>query len=118
MRAIHPAPRAAVYQVAYFPPAEYPAAWAHGLLNATSYRDHTDYRRETEQALRAMAERPAAGIRVVALEVPGLLAYAQRYVGRPRRGRHDGRHGGHRLRRRPARPVRAVDRHVRLLCGP
>src|SRR6266511_509471 len=65
MRTVHPipAPRATVYQMAYFPPAEYEAAWAHGLLNATSYRDHADYRRETEQALRAMAERPAAGIR-------------------------------------------------------
>jgi hypothetical protein len=53
-----PTPRATVYQMAYFPPAEYEAAWAHGLLNATSYRDHADYRRETEQALRAMAEPP------------------------------------------------------------
>lgn len=80
MRTVHPipAPRATVYQMAYFPPAEYEAAWAHGLLNATSYRDHADYRRETEQALRAMAERLAAGIRVVPLDVPGLLAYAQR----------------------------------------
>jgi hypothetical protein len=80
MRTVHPipAPRATVYQMAYFPPAEYEAAWAHGLLNATSYRDHTDYRRETELTLRAMAERPAAGIRVVPLDVPGLLAYAQR----------------------------------------
>jgi Plasmid pRiA4b ORF-3-like protein/SEC-C motif len=73
-----PTPRATVYQMAYFPPAEYEAAWAHRLLNATSYRDHADYRRETEQALRAMAERPAAGIRVVPLDVPGLLAHAQR----------------------------------------
>jgi Plasmid pRiA4b ORF-3-like protein/SEC-C motif len=80
MRTDHPnpAPRATVYQMAYFPPAEYEAAWAHGLLNATSYRDHADYRRETEQTLRAMAERHAGGIRVVPLDVPDLLAYAQR----------------------------------------
>jgi hypothetical protein len=38
-----PAPRTTVYQMAYFPPAEYEAAWAHGMLNATSYRDHADY---------------------------------------------------------------------------
>lgn len=67
-----------VYQMAYFPVAQYEAAWAQGLLNATSYRDHGDYRRETEQTLRAMAGRADAGIRVVALDVPGLLAYAQR----------------------------------------
>ncbi|WP_432981263.1 IS1096 element passenger TnpR family protein [Dactylosporangium sp. CA-233914] len=73
-----PGPRATVYQMAYFPPAEYEAAWSHGLLNATSYRRHADYRRETEQALRAMAERGGSGIRVVALDVPDLLAYAQR----------------------------------------
>jgi len=79
MRTMHPvpSPRATVYQMAYFPPAEYEAAWAHGLLNATSYRDHADYRRETEQALQALTGR-AAPIRVVPLDVPGLLAYAQR----------------------------------------
>jgi hypothetical protein len=43
--------------MAYFPPAEYEAAWSHGLLNATSYRDHADYRRETEQQLQSLAER-------------------------------------------------------------
>lgn len=80
MPAVPPVPtsRAAAYQVAYFPPAEYEAAWVHGLFNATSYRDHGDYRRETEQTLRAMAGRPAAGIRVCPLDVSGLLAYAQR----------------------------------------
>jgi hypothetical protein len=31
--------RAGVFQMACFPPADYAAAWAHGLLNATSYRD-------------------------------------------------------------------------------
>lgn len=66
-----------VYQMAYFPPEQYEAAWTHGVLNATSYRDHGDYRRETEQTLRAMAGR-GSGTRIVALDVPGLLAYAER----------------------------------------
>jgi Plasmid pRiA4b ORF-3-like protein/SEC-C motif len=76
MRTLHPSPvpRAAVYQMAYFPAAEYEAAWANGLLNATNYRDHADYRREIEQALQGMV----APVRVVPLDVPGLLAYAQR----------------------------------------
>lgn len=34
-----------VYQMAYFPVAQYEAVWAQGLLNATCYRDHDDYRR-------------------------------------------------------------------------
>jgi Plasmid pRiA4b ORF-3-like protein/SEC-C motif len=76
MRTVHlTAALAAVYPMAYFPPAEYEAAWAHGLLNATNYRDHADYRREIEQQLQAMTQLP---IRVVPLDVPGLLAYAQR----------------------------------------
>jgi hypothetical protein len=66
-----------VYQMAYFPPVEYAAAWARGLLNATNYRDHADYRRETEEALQVVAGR-GGPIRIVALDVPGLLAYAQR----------------------------------------
>lgn len=70
-------PRLPVLQMAYFPPAEYEAAWAHGLLDATNYRDHTDYRREIEQQLQAMAGRPNAGVRIVFLDVPGLLAHAQ-----------------------------------------
>ncbi len=41
--------------MAYFPPEQYEAAWAQGLLNATSYRDHGDYRRETEQPMQALA---------------------------------------------------------------
>jgi len=72
------APRAALYQMAYFPPAQYEEAWAQGLLNATSYRDHPDYRRETEQQMRAMAHRSATPIRVLPLDLPGLLAYAER----------------------------------------
>jgi hypothetical protein len=70
-------PQLPVFQMAYFLPAEYEAAWAHGLLDATSYRDHTDYRREIEQQLQASAGRTNTGIRVVSLDVPGLLAYAQ-----------------------------------------
>jgi hypothetical protein len=79
MRTVHliPAPPATICQMGYFPAAEYEAAWAHGLLNATNYRDHTDYRREIEQALQAWAEQTVS-LRVVPLDVPGLLAYAQR----------------------------------------
>ncbi|MET7425390.1 SEC-C metal-binding domain-containing protein [Dactylosporangium sp. NPDC005555] len=72
------APRATVYQIAYFPPEQYEAAWTQGLLNATSHRNHGDYRRETQQTMQAMAERAAAPIRIVRLDVPDLLAYAQR----------------------------------------
>jgi Uncharacterized protein conserved in bacteria len=72
-----PTPHTMVYQIAYFPPAEYEAAWAHGLLNATNYRDHADYRRETEQALQALAGRHPGPIWIVPLDVPGLLEYAQ-----------------------------------------
>jgi hypothetical protein len=72
------APRATVYQMAYFPPEQYEAAWVQGLLNATSYRDHGDYRRETEQAMQAIAGQAAAPIRIVPLDVPDLLAYALR----------------------------------------
>jgi Plasmid pRiA4b ORF-3-like protein/SEC-C motif len=68
----------AVYQMAYFPPEEYERAWAHDLLDATSYRDHGDYRREIEQTVQALAGRGAGPIRIVALDVPDLLAYAQR----------------------------------------
>lgn len=69
--------QATVFQMAYFPPVEYQAARAHSLLNATSYRDHADYRRETEQQLQAMAQRTGAEVWVVPLDVSGLLAYAQ-----------------------------------------
>ena len=73
-----PAPRAAVYQMAYFPPDQYEQAWAQGLLNATSYRDHGDYRRETEQTMQALADRSASPIHILPMDVADLLAYAQR----------------------------------------
>ena len=67
-----------VYQMAYFLPAQYEAAWERGLLNATSYRDHGDYRRENEQTMRALAARSTTPIRIMHLDVADLLAYAQR----------------------------------------
>jgi hypothetical protein len=69
---------AMVYQMAYLLPEQYEAAWERGLLNATSYRDHGDYRREMEQTMRGLAERSTTPIRVMLLEVADLLAYAQR----------------------------------------
>src|SRR5262245_35919947 len=70
--------RPMVYQVAYFLPEQYEAAWDRGLLNPTNYRDHGNYRRETEQTIRAVAERSSTPIRVIRLDVADLLAYAQR----------------------------------------
>ena len=69
---------ATVYQMAYFLPEQYEAAWERGLLNATSYRDHGDCRRESEQTMRGLAERSTTPIRVIRLDVADLLAYAQR----------------------------------------
>jgi hypothetical protein len=67
-----------VYQMAYFLPEQYEAAWERGLLNATSYRDHGDYRRENEQTMRALAAQSTTPIRVMRLDVADLLSYAQR----------------------------------------
>jgi hypothetical protein len=67
-----------VHQMAYFPAAAYEQVWEHGLLDATNYRDHADYRREIEQQLQAMAADGRGPIRIVTLDVPGLLAYAER----------------------------------------
>jgi hypothetical protein len=69
---------AMVYQMAYFLPEQYEAAWEQGLLNATSYRDHGDYRRENEQTMRALAARSTTLIRIMRLDVVDLFAYAQR----------------------------------------
>jgi len=82
--------------MAYFPPAAYEQAWERDLLDATSYRDHADYRREVEQQLQAMAADGRGPMRIISLDVPGLLAYAEQsgqdpasrqtrlaYVGRP-----------------------------------
>src|SRR5439155_1566058 len=57
---------------------QYEQAWAQGLLNATSYRDHGDYRRETEQTMQALADRSASPIHILPMDVADLLAYAQR----------------------------------------
>lgn len=67
-----------VHQMAYFPPAAYEQAWERGLLDATSFRDHADYRREIEQQLQAMSADGRGPMRIVTLDVPGLLAYAER----------------------------------------
>lgn len=69
---------AMVYQMAYFLPEQYEAAWERGLLNATNYRDHGDYRRESEQTMRGLAKHSTHPIRIMRLDVAGLLAYAQR----------------------------------------
>ncbi|GAA2603331.1 IS1096 element passenger TnpR family protein [Paractinoplanes durhamensis] len=67
-----------VHQMAYFPPASYEQVWERDLLDATSYRDHTDYRREVEQQLQAMSADGRGPMRIIALDVPGLLTYAER----------------------------------------
>jgi hypothetical protein len=67
-----------VHQMAYFPPAAHEQAWERDLLDATNYRDHADYRREIEQQLQAMSADGRGPMRIVALDVPGLLAYAER----------------------------------------
>ena len=66
-----------VPQMAYFPAAQYAEAWARNLLDATNYRDHADYRREIEQTLRAIAGQYTS-LRIMPLDVAGLLAYAER----------------------------------------
>lgn len=63
--------------MAYFPPEQYAEAWARDLLDATSYRDHTDYRREVEQTLRAI-ESQYPSLRVMTIDVAGLLTHAER----------------------------------------
>jgi len=70
-------PITAVRQMAYFPPSAYEQAWERGLLDATNYRDHADYRREIQQQLQALSTDGRGPIRIVALDVPGLLAYAE-----------------------------------------
>ena len=72
------ASRPSVYQMAYFPPDEYEHAWALGLLAATNYRDHGDYRRELEQTVQAVTDVAATPVRIVRLSISDLLAYAQR----------------------------------------
>jgi hypothetical protein len=67
-----------VYQMAYFLPKQYEAAWERGLLNATNHRDHGDYRRENEQTMRGLAAQSTTPVRVMRLDVADLLAYAQR----------------------------------------
>jgi hypothetical protein len=66
-----------VHQMAYFPPAAYEQAWERDLLDATSYRNHADYRREVEQQLQAISADGRGPVRIVTLDVPGLLAYAE-----------------------------------------
>jgi hypothetical protein len=66
-----------VHQMAYFPPSAYERAWERDLLDATSYRDHADYRREIEQQLQAMSADGPGPVRIVTLDVSGLLAYAE-----------------------------------------
>ena len=67
-----------IHQMAYFPPAMYEQARERDLLDATSYREHADYRREVEQQLQAMSADGRGPMRLVTLDVPGLLAYAER----------------------------------------
>jgi len=59
-----------VHQMAYFPPAAYEQAWERGLLDATSFRDHADYRREIEQQLQAMSADGRGPMRIVTLTCP------------------------------------------------
>jgi hypothetical protein len=67
-----------IHQMAYFTPAAYEQAWERDLLEATNYRDHADYRREVEQQLQAVSADGRGPMRLVTLDVPGLLAYADR----------------------------------------
>jgi hypothetical protein len=73
-----PPPQLTIPQMAYFPSAQYAEAWAHGLLDATNYRDHADYRREIEQTLRALAAQYPV-FRIMPLDVAGLLAHAEQH---------------------------------------
>jgi hypothetical protein len=66
------------YRFAYLPEREYAAAWERGLLDATMYPAHEDYRREMERVLREAAEVQGASACVVPLDVAGLLEYAAR----------------------------------------
>jgi hypothetical protein len=71
-------PQRVRYRVAYLPEAEYAAAWAQKLLDASMYRRHEDYRRELQDTLVALSNRSGASVSVVPLDVAGLLAYAAR----------------------------------------
>jgi hypothetical protein len=71
--------RPQVVQMAYLPPAEYAEAWVRDLLDPTMYREHADYRREVEQELRQIAALRPQPVQVMALDVTGLLAFADRH---------------------------------------
>ena len=68
--------RPTVMRMAYLPAAEYAAAREQQLLDASMHPVHEHYRRELQDTLRALANRPGANLRVVPFGVPGLLAYA------------------------------------------
>ncbi len=71
-------PRRVIAMVAYLPEAEFEAAWEQNLLDATVYRAHVDYRRELQTSLVDQAATLGASISVMPLDIPGLLAFAER----------------------------------------
>lgn len=75
-----PAPPADVGQkvirMAYFPEAEYAAAWERGFFDPTIGPVHVDYRRTSEGYLRQKELEPSQSVLVVPLDMAGLFAYA------------------------------------------
>lgn len=69
-------PSSKTFRMAYFPEAEYAAAWERGFVDPSVGPVHVDYRRATEGHLRRQELNPADSILVVPLDMPGLLAYA------------------------------------------
>jgi hypothetical protein len=68
--------RRVAYRVAYFPESQYATARRQRLLDATMYPSHQDYRREIQQTLESVAISQGVSVRVVPLDVAGLLDYA------------------------------------------
>ena len=99
-----------VQQMAYFPPTAYQQLWERDLLDAANYRDHADYRRGVEQQLQAMSADGSGPMRIITLDLPGLLAYAERTGQDPARRQTRlaytswlGEHGGNTTAWPPAR---------------
>jgi hypothetical protein len=65
-----------VVRMAYFPEAEYTAAWERGFFDPTIGPVHVDYRRTSERYLRQKELEPGESVLVVPLDMAGLFAYA------------------------------------------
>ncbi|MCW2913877.1 MAG: hypothetical protein JWN52_1945 [Actinomycetia bacterium] len=71
-------PAAVQLRVPYFPAADFAEAQRRGLLNVGFEGDHEDHRREVERSLRGSVAREGAKPSVAPIDVPGLLAFAER----------------------------------------